>query len=460
MILFAMALACLSNRSNLSENFYQAGVLSQILSKGAAFAPVSNGLAIHLKIDKQGNIGPNEFDVSGTGLPTAVHLALEDLKYSEGNITFRAAIKNTSGSPIEGVRFDHSGVAETYRAKDKDGKDIQLVRSQSAKSTAPPYFGDLATAETADPIPMQVSGVSIKPETIAVDVKFVLSGLRFIKAFGSSKGQMAPKSIHVAKDGSLLISAGNTPNLFRFDAEGENQQTVYSVGEQPFIYHSVNPKTDEWTITPLNSNGVLAFSKTGTPQGKFPPGEEGFGNWAHATRYDREGNLWVEHSSSIHKYSGAKKLLTCDNAGAYFEGYAGFDVDADGRLWVACKEGLVRFAPDLKAKTVIATGHNPALGAVVLNEQARNVRIDSAGNAWLCEEFHIDPAVAPRISVFDRNGRFIRSFGRGGRTSPEADSSLAGGLGHMATDVAFGKNGRVYVTSDDLTKSVLVFEAF
>jgi hypothetical protein len=119
------------------------------------------------------------------------------------------------------------------------------------------------------------------------------------------------------------------------------------------------------------------------------------------------------------------------------------DVDPAGNMWVVSGLEKDRFlfrieAGGKKGKRLLA-GPDWHLGAL---DVPQSVRLDPAGNVYVAEQGE-EGTEAARLSVFDKNGRFLRVFGRGG-AAPRADEVLPGQV-WRPVDLAFGEGGRLYV---------------
>jgi sugar lactone lactonase YvrE len=115
--------------------------------------------------------------------------------------------------------------------------------------------------------------------------------------------------------------------------------------------------------------------------------------WPHGLHVDRDGNIWVTDA----------RTPTADEIAKY--------PDARGKGNFA-----VKFSPQGKVLLTIGTpgvrGNPPA----ALTEPTAVITDPANGDVYIAES-HMDvgdPDLVGRISVFDRNGRFIRSFGKAG----------------------------------------------
>src|SRR6185295_10800709 len=136
-----------------------------------------------------------------------------------------------------------------------------------------------------------------------------------------------------------------------------------------------------------------------------------------------------------------------------------FDVAADGTVWVLSDGVLWRVAADGKKGTKVASpGALP--GQLVAPQW---VRVAADGSAWVTEGADARLGTVERISVFDAAWRLVRLFGRGARVPPEDENLYHEGQVYLAADLAFGPEGRVYVTGNrpgENGEHVMVFWRF
>jgi len=118
--------------------------------------------------------------------------------------------------------------------------------------------------------------------------------------------------------------------------------------------------------------------------------------WPHGIHVDRDGNVWVADSGVV----GPELLSQYPGEGA--KGSAVFKFSPQGRLLLTLGKPGTRGNPPeaLTEPTDVVT--DPANGDVYVAESHTNVA---------------DPGLVGRISVFDRDGRFLRTIGRTG-TAP------------------------------------------
>ena len=444
-ILFAFVLiACAYAQDSPGGHFYFSGPLNQLVNSGTKVAPVASGLPFSIVLTDSGvRISPADFDLKPAGGDLPIKLRFENLKFSGGRLTGTAKITNSSGSIIEGVRLDLVSTTEEFQTKDAKGNPVTSTRNQTANLASPLFFGDLAKGDSSDGVAFDVATIKFAPETTKVTVHGVVSGLRYLGAFNVPDVN-DPKQIDIDAQGRIYICDTVGNRVLRTDAEGHNAETVAKLDDQ-CLSVAVNPKTGDIYAVRGNADVVYIFSNSGQPKGSFEGGD--YVDLLHM-RFDRAGNL---HTSGSHvfRFQDQKPVMNIKEALNEELSAQGIDVDAGGNIWVVSgledKRSFFRLAPDGSSAIRISNGADWHLGALDVPE---TVRVDATGNAYVAElgQEGVEDA---RISVFDKNGQFVRAFGRGGRTPDSNADKLLPGQVYRPTDIAFGPDGRVYVSAEN-----------
>jgi hypothetical protein len=225
--------------------------------------------------------------------------------------------------------------------------------------------------------------------------------------------------------------------------------------EASFI--AVDPKTGDLVGVWSNAHNAMRYTAGGDDVGQIPA-EGQFDGWPGQVRFDHAGNLYVRANNTAECYVAGQKAWGVDHVGLYpFDNPPVFDVDADGSLWVGDSDTLYKVGPKGVGGKRVAIGPGWHLGQVT---SPLGVRVDPHGNVYVIEGPARANAEVQRISVFDRDGKFVRVFGRGAKT-PKADGEWPGQISNDALDLAFGPKGRVYVANWDGTAGpLLVFRPF
>jgi sugar lactone lactonase YvrE len=436
-------------------HFYFSGAMYQLAAEDVKIASVGSGLPFSIALTEAGaKVSPTQFDLKPSGAALGFKLKFENLKFANNDLTGAARIVNSSDSIIEGVRLDIVSVTEEFQTK--DAKSVS-IRNQKAKLASPLFFGDLAKNESSDAVRFDVSLIKFAPETMKITISGVVSGLRYLGAF-NVENLNYPAEIDADAQGRIYICDVGGQRVVRTDADGSHAETLAKLEDQ-CLSAAVNPKNGDVYATRGNSTAVYQFSNVGAAKGSFDGGD-----YVDFLRFDRQGNLYSS-GGRVFRFTNQKRSLDLKEILDESLYAKGIDVDAGGNIWIVSgledKRSFFRAAPDGKTAQRIASGKDWRFGHLIVPQ---SVRVDADGNVYVAELGEEGAAEAARISVFDKNGQFIRTFGRGGRTpEPDADKVLPGQI-YRPTDIAFGKDGRVYVSGENdggfKTNLMLVFQPF
>lgn len=203
--------------------------------------------------------------------------------------------------------------------------------------------------------------------------------------------------------GPALQASFNLPHEIRFDKDGN-----YFIADM--VNHAIR-RVDAKTgvITTLAGNGTAGYSGDGGPANQAQLKQP------HSIQFGADGSLYIcdignhvirrvdMETGVISTFAGTGKPgPTPDGApiaGTPLKGPRSLDVDKEGNLWLATREGNQVFKFDLKAGKIFHiagtgksgfTGHGgPAKEATLSGP--KGIAIDAAGNAWLadCESHSI-----------------------------------------------------------------------
>ena len=173
---------------------------------------------------------------------------------------------------------------------------------------------------------------------------------------------------------------------------GSNGVAIDRDGRSVWAVDRCSPGTSPGCVG-TKANPVHLFDASGKEVRSFGGGLLA---WPHGIHVDRDGNVWVADSGVV----GPELLSQYPGEGA--KGSAVFKFSPQGRLLLTLGKPGTRGNPPeaLTEPTDVVT--DPANGDVYVAESHTNVA---------------DPGLVGRISVFDRNGRFLRTIGRTG-TAP------------------------------------------
>jgi DNA-binding beta-propeller fold protein YncE len=170
---------------------------------------------------------------------------------------------------------------------------------------------------------------------------------------------------------------------------GSNGVAVGPDGKSVWATDRCSPGTSPGCLG-TKANPVHLFDEQGKEVRSFGAG---LFVWPHGIHVDRDGNVWVTDSSvttpdSLNKFPGEEP-----------KGSVVVKFSPEGKVLMTLgKPGVKGNPPDaLTEPTVVLT--DPANGDVYVAESHTNVE---------------DPNLVGRISVFDRNGKFLRTIGKTG----------------------------------------------
>jgi hypothetical protein len=440
-------------------HFAYVGPLAQFLPAGKSAGLVTSGLPFSIVLTDGGkSIGSGPYELKIPGVDKPLKLTLNGLKFEGGRVTAQAKVENGTGAAVEGVRLDITGATETYKAKDDQGKEVLKTRPQKVAMASPLFFGDIADGADNGALGLEAGAIAFAPETVQVAVSGLVSGLRYLSSirFGeaSTGGQ-----IDVDSQGRIYLADTVGNRVARIDKDGKNLVTAAKLPDQ-CKGMAVNRKTGDIAANCANFPKIFIFTADG--DAKAGIGEaQGLDGYPDHQRYDPNGNLWSNVGGPIWKFGpDGKPVLKIAKAGDYdVSGSSGFDVGADGTVYVLTDKTLFGITPDGRSAKRIATSLGAKLGQLV---NPSSCRVDAQGNIYVTETEAGD-AEASRVSVFDRAGNLVRVFGRGAKTpAPNFPDEYHQAQVFNPGDVAFGPDGLVYVSHSIKGEGshVMVFRPF
>ena len=170
---------------------------------------------------------------------------------------------------------------------------------------------------------------------------------------------------------------------------GSNGVAVDRDGKSIWAVDRCSPGTNPGCLG-TTANPVHKFDESGKEVRSFGGG---MFIWPHGLHVDRDGNVWVADSGH-HTPEQLAKFPNEKNKGSY----------------------VVKFSPE--GKVLLTLGKPGQVGnPPELLTDPTNVLTDPANGDVYVSESHTDvtdPNLVGRISVFDRNGKFLRTIGRTG----------------------------------------------
>ena len=450
------------------HHFHFAGPMAQFLAAGKAPGVVSGGLAFAVVLTDAGaTITPNPatFTLTAPGWDGTATLTLADAKFAAGHLTATVKLTNGTTSVLEGLRLDLTGATEEYKAKDDKGNDILKTRAQPVTIASPLLLGDVAKKDDADPQPLDASTITFQPETTRITVSGVVSGLYLSSVIKTPEEGGAPCALDFDAQGRLYLLRREEWEVLRCDAEGQNM-AVFGTFPDDLVnspgHLAVNPATGDVLAT---THGIYRLDATGAYKGAFPPEgaaeEDKTQGFVGALRFDHNARLYCADEGTLACYVDNRRTWTLDRLGdVAFGSPILLDVDLNGNFWVGDYGAHNLFELGRRGVNgkLIATGPDWHLGAVT---SPAAVRCDARGYVYVIEGASTEEGQEEeeRVSVFDPAGRLVRVFGHGDRL-PLADALLPGQVSSLASDLAFGPDGRVYLANADATQPILVFRPF
>ena len=229
--------------------------------------------------------------------------------------------------------------------------------------------------------------------------------VRSFGSYGSSPGQLYnPKGVALTATGEILVCDHNNHRIQLFSPEGKPLKCIGTKGDGPLQFSgpvdiTVHPHSNMIYVTECNNHRVQILNPDFTFSGTF--GKRGSGN----------GEFYFLYG------------ICCDSTGnVYVADYNNHRV----QVFTAGGEYIRQFG-----KKGGGEGELKPIG----------IAIDSSDTVYVSEWGN------HRISLFTRDGHFLRSFGTRGEGPGQFNSP---------TNVAIGKDGKVYITDKD-NRRVQVF---
>lgn len=440
------------------DPFAYNGNFASLCADGARPAPVSGRLTFAIAIAPDGSVGSSQkVALKGPSWANAASLDLTNLSFSGGKLAGSATISNGSGSVLEGLRLDVTGASESYKGKDQQGKEVVLTRNQPIATNAPILFADLQKGAVSATNGFEATGLKINPETTGLTVYGAVTGLYLVRTL-NPKADGQPTGMDFDASGRLYAVSGSVPTIYRLSADGSGV-TPFATIPANGRWLAVSPKSGEVVSHSWNGDRFFRFSATGGDLAGVVQNDEieGMGGWPFRTRFGRDGSLYVNFGATIAKLSGDKPAFFFEKVGAYDTDMTCFDVAPNGEIWIGSAANVFRVAPDGKNGVRAIIGPSMKLGKIA---GVTTLRCDANGLVYVADRPDADHYA--RVCVFDREGRFVRAFGRGS-DKPVAEGEEGVHLGQIHTevlDIAIAPNGHVFLSHSDLERPILVFEPF
>jgi len=440
------------------DPFAYTGRIAQYTSDRAVVAPASGGIGFSVTIDAAGKVAPEaKFALSKPSWKGEGSLALTGMAYAGGSLSGSFQIANATPTVLEGIRVDWVDLVERYKGKDAEGKEVILSRSKALTSDGPWMTADLQPKQSSHVQAFKASGIVIAPETVDVTLRGSVSGLALIGHLNIS-GSEDLFALDFDGRGRLYVTSNANGAIYRMNPDGSGLSTFATLPGGS-ISIAVNRSSGEVIAHSWNADRLFRFSATGQDAEGLMQDDEvpGLGGWAWSGRYARDGSLFCVFGGTLSKMAGKKPAFVLEGVGAFkFEEALFYDFGPDGTIWIGMGSTVFRVPADGKGGTRPIIGPSLKLGNVA---GITALRCDAAGNVYVAERQ--DAEHYARISVFDSQGRFIRTFGRGDSKPPGEDEEIRTGQIHtQVRSMAFGPDGRLYYSHGHLDQPIVVFEPF
>lgn len=441
---------CLALAVSSTAPYNYTGKLIDLMPEGATWGMPSGGQPIQIVITDDGSkVGPTEFKLKGPKWDSEAPLTIQNLKFSSGVLTGTVKFKNSSGHALDGVRFDIVSASELY----KGTNGAVQTRAQTVMEESPILFGDMPKEVESSEVDFKAAGLAWKPETSQITVTAKLSGLTFQKVlFPDHCGSYLDFDLK----GRLLLGSRQQPAIYRTDVDAGTLESITSTPEtSPVI--AVNPLDGTICAHWMNGHNFTLYSPGGDEKGTIEQNGDvpGMIGWPQMGHYDAKGNLYLQFENTVAQIVGGKPSFVLKGAGQYeFTGEVFFDVAKDGTLFVASESNVFRFEPGGKTPKKILQGPDLKLGRI---HGVQAIRLDPSGYLWIADA--TDGDFPGRVCVFDSNGKFVWTFGRGGAAKPD-EGWLDGQVSGAITSFAVAPDGHVYVANYEQERSVLAFTEF
>jgi hypothetical protein len=439
---FAILLSGNDFRVPENSHYHFAGPFSQFATEGAVPGSSTSGIAFSVDLSDGGNkIASTHFELKAPEWKEAVWVDFNGAKVEGGRLKGEIKLRNSSGFVLEGLRLDCVGADETYEVKGSNGDVTSRTRNVRVDLASPLLLGDVQAKDSTDTQSLSTSELHFLPETKQVSVHFRLSGLTWLRRFVTHEGCGAG-ALSLDSKGRIYMS--DRDGLWRCETDGSGSKLVTKFGD----YTSdvvVDPTTDTLFGGPGNGTRFTQRSLADEDLSKIPTDGD-FDHTPFSPTIRSNGDLYLKLDADVVVYRGGKEIKRVNKIGdatLATDGY--FDVGPNGSLAFVTQGTLYVTDPELTTSKRLTFGPDWHLGRL---QAVAGVRRDAAGNFYVSEYAWDSNLPEPwRISVFDKNGHFVRVFGRGDRTPVEGQEEYKDGQLNDVHDMIFGKDGTVYISS-------------
>jgi sugar lactone lactonase YvrE len=211
------------------------------------------------------------------------------------------------------------------------------------------------------------------------------------------------------------------------------QTPVQPVNDLPNLYRT----SRDWGKPPDNAPWAAV---TGT--------EPGPGGVMYIVHRCNENSCANRPEPPILKFDASGKLLTSWGKGMFTFPH-GATVDRDGNLWVTDSQAhqVFKFDPNGKVLMTLGTAKTPSAAPGQFDEPT-DVLVAPNGNIFITEGHSGGTPGNHRVSIFDKGGKFLKSFGKLGKGNGELDAPHT---------IAMDSRGRLFV-GDRNNNRIVIFD--
>jgi DNA-binding beta-propeller fold protein YncE len=162
--------------------------------------------------------------------------------------------------------------------------------------------------------------------------------------------------------------------------------------------------------------------------------------------FDKGGHLWV-------LYRGAQAFAEFDADGKFIRAFGeglftrphGLKFDSSGNMWAADDRGHVVYKVSPQGQVLLTLGTRGQTGQI---NQPTDVAVGTNGDVFVAQGHTPGANGDPRVLKFDRNGKFLKSWGGKGKGPGQFD---------VAHGIAIDANGRLWV-ADRENQRIQIFD--
>jgi DNA-binding beta-propeller fold protein YncE len=174
---------------------------------------------------------------------------------------------------------------------------------------------------------------------------------------------------------------------------------------------------------------------------------------AAAVTFDSKGHLWVltRGNPSLYEFDGSGKFIRSFGEGLFTRSH-GLRIDKDGNIWATDVGAHTVMKIDPQGKVLLTLGTKGQRGAwnetTQLFNEPNDIAIAASGDIFIAQGHTPGANGDPRVLKFDKNGKFIKSWGGKGKEPGKFD---------VAHGLAFDAKGQLWVT-DRENQRIQIFD--